>query len=93
MANNGNGVKMILFIFSVIIFPTLFFMGNAVIANDRCRQTEDNKIKEEMTRDRKELSKQLTEDRKEINAKLEIISSQLASLNTEIKYLRPNRTN
>ena len=44
---NGSKTLWIVFwIFAVIIFPTLFFIGNSVIANDKESRARDDKIME-----------------------------------------------
>ena len=78
MANN-NGIKISLWIFAIIVFPALFFIGNNVIANERARITEDKEIRKELVQSKEELNKSLTE--------IKIILSELKS---DIKYLKQN---
>ena len=45
---NGNGYKalwIVFWIFAVIIFPSLFFIGNNVIANERENKAEHTEIR------------------------------------------------
>lgn len=48
MGSNGNGTKMVLWVFAVIVFPTLFFIGNNVIANENKSQDRDAKLREDL---------------------------------------------
>jgi len=49
MEKNGNGYKslwIVFWIFAVIIFPTLFFMGSNVIANERENKSNHTELRE-----------------------------------------------
>jgi len=76
MANN-NGTKIALWVFAVIVFPALYFIGNNVIANERARIAEDKEIRGELVQSKEELNKSLTE--------IKVI---LAELKSDIKYLK-----
>ena len=92
MATNGNGTKVTLFIFASIVFPTLFFMGNGIIANDKTRQTEDKEINIALVKgdncnraDFLEAIEKLTDEQKRDNRE---IVRQLGILTTEIAVLK-----
>ncbi len=49
MTENGNGyktLKITFWIFAVIVFPCLFFIGSNVIANDKFSAQERSNLKE-----------------------------------------------
>ena len=49
MPENGNGYKslwIVFWIFAVIIFPTLFFLGSNVIANERDNKSCHTELRE-----------------------------------------------
>ena len=49
MANNNKiGIKITLWIFGAIVFPVLFFMAQGIIANDRIRATEDQRVEQRL---------------------------------------------
>lgn len=54
---NSNGSKMYLWVFSAIVFPVLFFIGNSVIANDKDSRLRDTKIEEKQVVVREEQQK------------------------------------
>ena len=76
MATNSNGT-LTWKVLTIIFIPIMLFMGNNIIANDKVRQNEDKEIRQE-----------LAQDRKDINEKLTNVVQALASINTELKYIR-----
>ena len=74
---NGNGFKVILWIFAIIVFPTLFFIGSAVIANDAKSLSRDDKIYDN-----------LTEFKAERNKVTQEILVALAEMRVDLKYIK-----
>ena len=74
---NGNGTKISLGILTAIVLPVLFFMGTIIKENDQAREHGDMEIR-----------KEITQDRKEIYALLSKITTQLASIDTELRLSR-----
>jgi hypothetical protein len=81
---NGNGTKIVLWIFAVIIFPTLFFIGNNVIANENKSQERDAQLAAEDKALRQELNSGLKE---QMITNQQILVS-LTELKAEIKSTR-----
>ena len=93
---NGNGTKLTLWIFAVIIFPVLFFMGNSIIANDKVRQTEDKEIKNcfllafkeiqaENKKDFEKIQAEIKQDNKEMSEKVNVLATDIAVIKKEIQ--------
>jgi len=86
MAENGNGKVMIIvmWIFAVIVFPLLFFIGTNVVANDRCSQDRDEKLGDKIRVVEKETAQALTS----IAQSLTDIKVAQMEIKTEQKYIK-----
>ena len=77
--NNGK-TKWLLWLAGIVmslLIIAITTIGNSVIANDKERQKADADIR-----------KELAEDRKDLNQVLSKMTAQLASIETELKYIR-----
>jgi len=80
MANNNSKVWM--WIFSAVVFPTLFFMGNSVIANDRDSRQRDTELKNELVK--------CVTEQKDVNKDILVV---LAEMKSDLKYIKKNMDN
>jgi len=80
MGGNGNGAKIYLWIFSAIVFPTLFFIGNNVIVEAKESRSRDVEIQKEMIKGK--------EDQQKINQEILLT---LRDIQNDVKYIKKER--
>jgi len=85
VSSNSNGMKTTMWIFAVVIFPTLFFMGSNIIANDKARQDEDKQIRTEYREDVKEICEKSAETDQKVAVALERIFTKLEAIEKKVK--------
>lgn len=79
--NNGTkSIQIMLWMFAVIVFPTLFFIGNKVIANEDKRVDEDQKIRQEL--------KITTSEQTKVNQDILVM---LTEIKSDVKYLKEKK--
>ena len=82
--NNGKVMPIVMWLFAVIVFPVLFFLGNNVIANDNNARARDDKLNDKIRVVEKETAQALTS----IAQSLSEIKVAQMEIKTDQKYMR-----
>lgn len=80
-----NGTRIILWIFAIIVFPTLFFTGSQLIAVDKEARERDMIITDKLERIKDEQNAKLDIIKSEQNKKFTEILMALTELKTRIR--------